>query len=138
MPSSASIQSSQAKKFIDRKEIVMPRHPHQANPRIDRIRKLNDELRSTFVGGTIVMSSGVAALAPALRLQLLAKVRSFDAFSTDNDPHGEHDFGTIEIADQTYFFKIDYYDRSLAIHSPDETDPAVTTRVLTIMCADEY
>jgi hypothetical protein len=116
----------------------MTRHRPLFNSRVDRIRKLNDELRSTFVGGTIVMTSGVMALDPALRFQLLAKIRRFDAFSADNDPHGEHDFGAIEFAGQSFFFKIEYYDRSLTLHSPDAADPAVTARVLTVMCADEY
>jgi len=103
-----------------------------------QIRRLNDELRSTFCDGTIVITSGVAALDPAIRSELLAAVRRFDAFSSDNDPYGEHDFGAIEIGGQTFFFKIDYYDCSLTFHSPDAADPAVTTRVLTVMRADEY
>ncbi|HKH80318.1 MAG TPA: DUF3768 domain-containing protein [Methylovirgula sp.] len=85
-----------------------------------------------------MITAGVAALDLAVRSELLAAVRRIDAFSADNDPYGEHDFGAIEIADQTFFFKIDYYDRSLTFHSPDAADPAVTTRVLTVMRADEY
>ncbi len=46
-------------------------------------------------------------------------------------------FGAIEIGNRT-FFKIDYYDRSLTFHSADAADPAVTTRVLTVMRADEH
>jgi len=110
----------------------------QLENKADKIRELNDALRSTFVDGTIVITAGVAALDVAVRSELLAAVRRFDAFSADNDPYGEHDFGAIEIADQTFFFKIDYYDRSLMFHSPDPADPAVTTRVLTLMRADEY
>src|ERR1700734_3378180 len=101
------------------------------NTQVVRIRELNDALRSTFVGGAIVITSGVAALDATIRKELLAAVRSFDAFSPDNDPHGEHDFGAIKIDGESFFFKIDYYDRSMNWHSPDATDPAVTTRVLT-------
>ena len=36
------------------------------------------------------------------------------------------------------FRKIDYYDRATEAGSPDPADPAVTTRVLTLMRADEY
>jgi hypothetical protein len=37
-----------------------------------------------------------------------------------------------------FFFKVDYFDRTLNYHSPDPTDPAVTVRVITVMLADEY
>src|SRR6266487_614297 len=39
---------------------------------------------------------------------------------------------------QTIFFKIDYFDRELSMHSPDPADPSVTQRVITIMLAEEY
>ena len=41
-------------------------------------------------------------------------------------------------ADEKFFWKIDYYDRKTEFGSPDPADPALTTRVLTIMRADEY
>jgi hypothetical protein len=37
-----------------------------------------------------------------------------------------------------YYWKIDYYDRNLELHSLDPADPEVTVRVLTIMRVDEY
>jgi hypothetical protein len=37
-----------------------------------------------------------------------------------------------------HFWKIDSYDRNTEFGSPDPADPDVTTRVLTIMRADEY
>ena len=84
------------------------------------------------------MTSGVAALPEAELAQLLERVRSFDAFSPDNDPHAEHDFGSIEHAGTTYFFKVDYYAPGMEGGSEDPADPEKTTRVLTIMRADEY
>jgi hypothetical protein len=36
------------------------------------------------------------------------------------------------------FGRIDYYDRATEMGSPDPADPAVTTRVLTFMLADQY
>ena len=104
----------------------------------DRIRDLNDALRKTFVGGAVVSTSGISALPDMTRRKIMAAVRGFDAFTPNNDPHGEHDFGSLEIDGEKVFFKIDYYDRQMAMHSPDASEPAVTTRVLTIMLANEY
>ncbi|WP_018391346.1 DUF3768 domain-containing protein [Ancylobacter sp. FA202] len=103
-----------------------------------RIRELNDAFRASFVGGRIMLTAGVDALAVPEKAQLLEGVRGFTAFDKDNDPHHEHDFGALEVAGVRYFWKIDYYDLALTYGSPDPADVAVTTRVLTIMRADEY
>ncbi len=103
-----------------------------------RIRQLNDQLRTTFVGGVIVCTDGIQNLEDQQVAAILTAVREFNAFSEYNDPHGEHDVGIFEAAGQRVVFKIDYFDRSIRIHSPDPADPRVTTRVLTIMLADEY
>ena len=103
-----------------------------------RIRDLNDTFRRAFVGGAVMITAGVEALPCERRRILLQKVRAFSAFTEDNDPHGEHDFGSIDEGGVRCFFKIDYYDRATEFGSPDPADPAVTTRVLTIMRADEY
>ena len=104
----------------------------------DRIRELNDNFRRTFVGGAIMITAGVEAMPNEQRRSLLAKVRAFDAFTEDNDPHGEHDFGAVDEGGVRCFWKIDYYDREMSMQSDDAADPAVTTRVLTVMLAEEY
>jgi hypothetical protein len=104
----------------------------------DRIRELNDAFRRAFVGGAVMITAGVEAMPADQRRSLLQKVRAFDAFTEDNDPHGEHDFGAIDEGGVRCFWKIDYYDRATEMGSPDPADPAVTTRVLTIMLAEEY
>jgi hypothetical protein len=104
----------------------------------DRIRALNDAFRRSFIGGAVMITAGVEAMPLDQRRSLLQKVRNFDAFGENNDPHGEHDFGAVEEAGERFFWKIDLYDRDMEFGSPDPTDPAVTTRVLTIMRADEY
>jgi len=104
----------------------------------DRIRVLNDNFRSTFVGGQVVITQGVDALQIDTKARVLLAVQSFSNFTKENDPHGEHDFGSFDIEGEDYFFKIDYYALDMNGGSEDPADPSVTTRVLTIMRADEY
>ncbi len=103
-----------------------------------QIRELNDAFRRTFVGGAALITATVAAMPAEQRRSLLRKVREFDVSDEDNDPHVEHDLGVVEVAAVRYFWKIDYYDRETETLSPDPADPSVTTRVLTVMRADEY
>ena len=120
--------------------------PQPAKPSVDcpagertkRIRDLNDRLRTTLVGGRIHITRGIDALGSERIARLLRALKSFDRFDRDNDPHGEHDFGSIEDGGETFFWKIDYYDRAMDYGSSDPADPQVTTRVLTIMLASEY
>ncbi len=106
------------------------------------IRALNDELRRALPlakpGCLVMATSGVRSIADERLAALVAAVRDFKEFTPDNDPYGEHDFGTVEHDGVRYFWKIDAYDRSLTFASPDPANPAVTTRVLTIMRGDEY
>ena len=104
----------------------------------DKIRTLNDGLRTMLQGGKVMMTAGVNALPPDILASALSKMREFNDFSADNDPHGEHDFGSFEVNGHQLFFKIDYYDLKLEYGSEDPTDPAKTTRVLTLMLAEEY
>jgi len=83
-----------------------------------------------------VLTAGVSALPSDVRAMAIRKVATFDAFSADND--GEHDFGTFDLAGHKFFFKLDYYDPALEFGSDDPADPAKTTRVLTLMLAEEY
>jgi uncharacterized protein DUF3768 len=103
-----------------------------------RIRDLNDRFRRSMRGGKVVMTRGVADFDPMRIAVLLDRVRGFDAFTPDNDPHREHDFGAFEEGGERFFWKIDYYDKEMAFGSSDATNPDVTTRVLTLMRADEY
>src|SRR3981189_177678 len=97
-----------------------------------RIRALNDELRQNFAGGVAVMTPGVAALGSAAVERIVKTIAVFDDFCHANDPHEEHDFGAFEADGATIYFKIEYYDQNLSMHSPDPADPNVTQRVITI------
>ena len=103
-----------------------------------RIQELNDAFRKSFTGGRVMLTARVDALAEPDKAAVLEKVRTFDAFDADNDPHGEHDFVSVEHDGTKYFGKLDYYDKDMQQGSEDPADPLQTIRVLTIMRADEY
>ncbi len=104
----------------------------------ERIRDLNDAFRTTFAGGRVMLTAGVDALPLEVKMPVIGRVMTFSEFTSDNDPHGEHDFGSFELAERKFFFKIDYYGPTLDVGSDDPADPAKTTRVLTLMLAEEY
>ena len=101
-----------------------------------KIAALNDHARRSFTGCRVVITQGVQELDDVP--SVLDQVRRYSAFTLDNDPYGEHDFGSFLHGDITIFWKIDTCDADLQMQSPDPSDPAVTTRVLTIMLAEEY
>lgn len=104
----------------------------------ERIRELNDAFRTTFRGGRIMMTPGVNETPDCVKAEILTKVANFKDFTDDNDPHGEHDFGSFDLVGRKFFWKIDYYDRDLRYGSENPADPEQTSRVLTIMLASEY
>ena len=104
----------------------------------ERIRDLNDELRTTGIGGTTYLTRGMWAKGSDFVAHAVAAVRAFDAFTNDNDPWQEHDCATLDVDGESIIFKIDYYDLNMEALSPDPADPNVTRRVLTIMLAEEY
>lgn len=110
-----------------------------ADRTLERIRDLNDEARWYLPDGRVVISQGIAALAAEEQAAILERVRTFDEFTSQNDPYGEHDFGSFEHAGHSVFWKIDCYDRDGEEYgSPDPSNPSLTTRVLTVMLAGEY
>jgi Protein of unknown function (DUF3768) len=104
----------------------------------DRIRELNDTFRRTFAGGKVMMTSGVDELPDCVKAEALRQVATFSGFTPDNDAHGEHDFGSFTLVGRKFFWKIEYYDREMVHGSEDPANPEKTTRVLTVMLANEY
>lgn len=105
----------------------------ETQDRAAEIAALNDEHRRNMTGCTV--TRGVAEMIPLVN-DIFVRVRDFKDFTEDNDPYGEHDFGSFEILGTTIFWKIDYYDEALEKWcdplSPD------CHRQLTIMRAEEY
>jgi hypothetical protein len=109
-----------------------------ALPRAERIAQLNDILRKTAIGGRFMITRGVRALAAFDPGQLMAALARYDEFDALNDPHGERDFGSIDLWGAELLWKIDYYAPGLILGSDDPADPSVTERVLTVLLAEEY
>jgi hypothetical protein len=104
-----------------------------------RIRNLNDAFRTApGQAAHVYVTRGIAAMPIEQQAHILQRVRSFADFTPDNDPWGEHDFGSFEHAGKKIFWKIDCYDRDLNYGSPDPSDENITERVLTVMLAEEY
>ena len=106
----------------------------------EKIAHLNDKARKGLLPGStkVLLTRIVTALPEPPLLYLQDAVAQFDAFTDDNDPYGERDFGAVEIEGERYFWKIDYYDRSLRFGAEDPSDTTETVRVLTLMHASEY
>jgi hypothetical protein len=104
-----------------------------------RIAELNDLARTAMgVASRLRQTHGINSLPSEIQSRIREKVELFDAFNPGNDPHGERDFGSFAHEGHEVMWKIDYYDKSLEFGSEDASDPAQTTRVLTIMLREEY
>lgn len=104
----------------------------ETNPRTLKIQKLNDQLRTQSKGGQILLTRSVSQMNLNEQYELHVKIAQFNHFTEDNDPYGEHDYGSLQLDGQTYFFKIDYYDTDYRFLSPDPSNEDLTKRVLTI------
>lgn len=103
------------------------------------IAQLNDLFRKgDHTLGRVHTSQIVNGLSSEEQQELFRLVRTFDDFTEDNDPYGEHDYGRVELKGEQYLWKIDYYDKSLKYGSEEPGNTAVTTRVLTLMHSSEY
>lgn len=108
------------------------------NDKAETICRLNDAFRRSFQGGTVFLTEGIRALGEDQVRAILRQVRTFDAFTPDNDPYQEHDFGAFDEGGTRVFWKIDYFDAEMEGASPDPADAEVTTRVMTVMLAEEW
>lgn len=97
-----------------------------------RIAAINDRFRKS--GTAFMLTQGTMVLADVTGL--IDAVRTYSDFNEDNDPWGEHDFGSLDWDGNKLFWKIDYYDQELK-YGKDPLDPECN-RVLTILLADEY
>ncbi|MDX2231314.1 MAG: DUF3768 domain-containing protein [Leptolyngbyaceae cyanobacterium bins.349] len=106
---------------------------------MNAIAQLNDQLRQGDSRlGKWVLTMRVSSLPADQKAALIQQVQKFDNFTPENDPHSEHDFGSVELDGERYFWKIDYPDAQMGAHSIDPSSPNATRRVLTLMHSSEY
>ncbi|WP_217358494.1 DUF3768 domain-containing protein [Ruegeria atlantica] len=96
------------------------------------------EMHSKGIQGQVFVTPGVSGEGVEFQTAVLKAVATDDQFDEGNDPYGDHTFGTVTISGHKLFWKIDLYDAGYKYGSERPFDPAVTRRVLTIMCASEY
>lgn len=111
-----------------------------------RIAAQNDAFRRAVVPGgppcdlpgRVVCTRAVHARGAAFVVTALEAVAGDETFTPDNDPHGERDFGAVEVAGVTLWWKLDLFDRDLRFGSERPDDPDATVRVLTVMLPEDY
>lgn len=109
------------------------------------IRYQNDQFRAGLASGegcpfpgTAVVTAGVREMGRTFETAAYLAVAKDTAFNEDNDPYGDHTFGTVTVSGERLFWKIDLYDRALEYGSPEPANPERTHRVLTILFPSEY
>ncbi|MEI6093437.1 MAG: DUF3768 domain-containing protein [bacterium] len=104
----------------------------------EAIRHKNDVFRTSFTGGSVILTSGVQSSENLDKI--LNAVRCFDDFNEDNDPWKEHDFGAVMLDSEKYFWKIDYYENSDCEYgfAFEDDKPDTSYRTLTVMLTSEY
>jgi hypothetical protein len=105
------------------------------NNKAEIIAQLNDEHRRL---GAYCLTAGCLNLEHSDLQVLIKSIKFYNDFDAGNDPYGERDFGTVEVNEDKFLWKIDYYNMEGAGFSKDPADRTVTKRVLTVMRADEY
>ena len=100
---------------------------------MNAIATLNDKFRKSWSG--VIFTQGIIS-GVSDHFGLAQAVESFALFSEDNDPYGEHDFGSLTYEGQPILWKIDYYDQALSRWC-DPLDERCK-RVLSVMLSSEY
>jgi len=80
------------------------------SPTVVKIAELNDQFRrcDPSVPGMRFLTAGIIELLKRHKRdgdKIVQIVSEFNVFTEDNDPHGEHDFGTFEYLGETCFWK---------------------------------
>lgn len=133
--------------FFHKREVILADNDNRRgrgdSPRytMNKIGQINDSFRKTILTNTVrngrcILTQGVQALDPDTLMTILDQVRDYDTFAPENDPHGEDDFGVIEMAGvEKLYWKIDIYEDATLQWGSGDREKGY--RVLTIMLASE-
>jgi hypothetical protein len=103
------------------------------------IRRLNDLFRKNpLAHGKLVVTAAVHDKGPEFIRKCLETIKHYDAFTPDNDPHGEGDMCVFEVDGETVWLKIDYMDQNMEYGSEDPADRHKTVRLGTILFPSDY
>lgn len=93
----------------------------------------NDWLRTTFSQNRFckIYLSQIVSTHPKID-KIILTVKSFDSFTEDNDPFGEHNFGKFKLEGESFIWKIDYADPEGFF------DQTKKHKQLTVMHSSEY
>ena len=114
-----------------------------ASPLAAQIAELNDAFRAgdPHIPGQRVLTAGAVELLKRTETNADKVVKlaiDFNDFTEANGPQGDQDFGQFEFLGETWFWKIDTYDKDYQMGSEGPADLTITNRVLTIMLAEEW
>ena len=98
-----------------------------------KIIELNDQLRTTFKGGRVLMTTGVYELDARLRGRAIYVMSKYNKFPDDS----ERDWGVFIFAGFSFVWRIEYRAKDGTGISPDPADPEKTFRVLTLYTTND-
>ena len=91
----------------------MPKTNAAPVPRAEAIALLNDNLRKTGRGGSIMLTTNLTRVTGFDATVLTKALAEYTDFDASNDPHGERDFGDLTLWGYDLIWKIDLYDPGL-------------------------
>lgn len=99
-------------------------------------RVLNDHLRNTRKGGIISISLGIYMLGRTEVENILKRLGGPEG-ERSCETGSDHDSGEFLVNNRTVYWEINYYNKDFDDLSSDSTDPAKTTRFMTLLLDSE-
>ena len=77
-------------------------------PRIqDALRTCTDPILRLIISGQLVITRGIDERGDAFFKSAVAAIRTFNDFTPENDPHGEHNMAFLDVEGERIFLKVD-------------------------------